>query len=84
MDADQDRIEDSYQSNLIEEQFDLIVEAAPNGIIVVNERGKMRLVNVEIEKMFGYRREALIGKQVEMLVPERCAKTAPNFPLKSA
>ena len=79
MDADQDRIEDSYQSNLIEEQFRLIVEAAPNGIIVVNERGKMRLVNVEIEKMFGYRREALIGKQVEMLVPERFRGHHPSF-----
>ena len=79
MDADQDRIQDSYQSNLIEEQFRLIVEAAPNGIIVVNERGKMRLVNVEIEKMFGYRREALIGKQVEMLVPERFRGHHPSF-----
>jgi PAS domain S-box-containing protein len=54
-----------------EEGFRQVVEASPNGIVLVNREGRILLVNAETEKIFGYPREELIGHSVEMLVPER-------------
>jgi two-component system sensor kinase FixL len=54
-----------------EEKFRLAVEASPNAIVMLNRDGEIVLVNVQTEKLFGYRREELIGQSVEMLVPER-------------
>ena len=54
-----------------EEQFRLVVEAAPNAMIMVNTEGRITLVNTQAEAVFGYTREELIGHPIEMLVPER-------------
>jgi PAS domain S-box-containing protein len=54
-----------------EEQFRLVVEAAPNAMIMVNTDGCITLVNTQAEAVFGYAREELIGHHIEMLVPER-------------
>ncbi len=54
-----------------EEQFRLVVEAAPNAMIMVNPEGRITLVNTQAEAVFGYAREELIGHPIEMLVPER-------------
>jgi two-component system sensor kinase FixL len=54
-----------------QDRFRLVVEASPNGIVVVNAQNHIVLVNACGEKMFGYRREELIGQGVEVLVPER-------------
>ena len=54
-----------------EEQFRLVVEAAPSAMIMVNSEGRIGLVNTQVETVFGYAREELIGHSIEMLVPER-------------
>src|SRR5215471_19303441 len=54
-----------------EDRFRLVVEASPNGIVLVNKQGQIELVNAYAEKLFGYRREELIGQTMEILVPER-------------
>ncbi|MFQ5752079.1 MAG: PAS domain S-box protein [bacterium] len=54
-----------------QERFRLVVESAPNSIVMVNPEGKIVLVNSQTEKMFGYSRAELIGQPVEMLLPER-------------
>jgi two-component system, LuxR family, sensor kinase FixL len=54
-----------------EEQFRLVVEAAPNAMAVVNSEGRITLVNTQAEAVFGYPRDELIGHPIEMLVPER-------------
>ena len=54
-----------------EEKFRLVVESAPNAIIMVNREGCITLVNTQAEAVFGYGREELIGHPIEMLVPER-------------
>jgi len=51
--------------------FRALVDAAPDGIVVVNQEGRIVLVNLQTEKQFGYSREDLIGKPIEILVPER-------------
>ena len=50
-----------------EEKFRTVVESAPNGILLVDGRGQIVLVNGQIERQFGYRREELIGHPVERL-----------------
>jgi len=54
-----------------EEVFRLVFEAAPNGIVVVNDQGKVVLVNRQAEGMFGYSREEFLALGIEDLVPER-------------
>ncbi len=54
-----------------EQHFRLVIEAAPNAMIMVNERGEIVLVNSQTEKLFGYARSELLGHSVEALVPER-------------
>jgi len=54
-----------------EEQFRLVVEAAPSAMIMVNSEGRIALVNTQVETVFGYAREELIGHSIEILVPER-------------
>jgi PAS domain S-box-containing protein len=54
-----------------EARFRLAVESAPNAVLMVDPQGQMVLVNSQTEKLFGYRREELIGRKVEKLVPAR-------------
>jgi len=62
-----------------EQRFRVLVESAPSGMIMVDRGGKIVLVNREIERLFGYRREDLIGEMIERLVPERFRKPHPGF-----
>lgn len=54
-----------------EDLFRLVVEAAPNGFVMVNADGLITLANAQMEKLFGYTREELVGQAIEKLVPER-------------
>ena len=54
-----------------EERFRLVVEAAPNAMIMVDAEGKIDLTNAQVESVFGYTRQELVGHPLEMLVPER-------------
>ena len=48
-----------------------LLEAAPDAMVIADAQGRILLVNAETERLFGYRREELIGQAVEILVPER-------------
>ncbi len=54
-----------------EQQFRTLVEAMPDALIISDQDGRIRLVNAQTERLFGYRREELIGQLIELLVPER-------------
>jgi PAS domain S-box-containing protein len=54
-----------------EERFRQVVEAAPTGMLMVGRDGAIVMVNAEVEKLFGYRRDELLGQRVEMLVAKR-------------
>lgn len=51
------------------QRFRLVVEAAPNAMIVSDGNGVIKLVNAQTEALFGYTREELLGQSVEMLLP---------------
>jgi PAS domain S-box-containing protein len=62
-----------------ERRFRDLVEAAPDAIVEVDEHGSITLFNLAAEKMFGYSRAEVLGKPVELLVPEQVrAKHASN------
>ena len=56
-----------------EELFRLAIEASPSGTLLANNQGRIVLINAHIEELFGYPRSELIGKSVEILVPQRFA-----------
>lgn len=56
--------------NQNEDKFKNVVEASPNGFILVDGKGKITLVNKKTESIFGYSREELLGQKVEILIPK--------------
>ncbi len=77
------RLSDALQTEISErtwaqEQFQVAVESAPNGILIVDQSGNITLVNAYLEQLFGYTREELIGQPIDVLVPERLRNKFPN------
>ena len=64
-------IVDITERKRLEERLRLVVEAAPNAMVMVNRAGEIVMVNAQTERVFGYSRIELLGQRVEMLVPPR-------------
>jgi PAS domain S-box-containing protein len=62
-----------------EERFRLVVESAPNAMILVNPEGKITLINNQTEKLFGYQRDELIGNKLEILIPNKFRESHPHL-----
>ena len=61
----------AWSKPIADSRYRRLLEAAPDGIVEVDGSGRIVLVNSQAERMFGYRREELLGKSVEVLMPER-------------
>ena len=55
-----------------------LLEAAPDAMVVVDDRGRIELANVQAEALFGYTRDELVGQPIEVLVPEEHRGTHPG------
>ncbi|MGE3776892.1 MAG: PAS domain S-box protein, partial [Pirellulaceae bacterium] len=62
-----------------EERFRRAVESAPNAMIMIDQAGRMVLVNNQAEQLFGYTRAELLGQLVELLVPPRFRDRHPEY-----
>jgi PAS domain S-box-containing protein len=65
-------------SQTLEEKFNGLLESAPDAIVIVDTNGVILMVNAQAETLFGYNRNILSGKPVEILVPERFQHIHPN------
>jgi PAS domain S-box-containing protein len=63
----------------VEQWLRAAVESAPSGLLMIDQDARIVLVNREIERMFGYAREELLGKPIDLLVPERFRQNHPAF-----
>ena len=75
--AQQDSIERALRKS--EERFRQVVEAAPNAMVMINQQGLIEMLNPQAERVFGYERQELLGKPIELLVPERFRKAHPGL-----
>jgi two-component system cell cycle sensor histidine kinase/response regulator CckA len=64
-------IRDITDRKRIEERLRRLLDSAPDAMVIAGKDGRIVLVNTQTEKLFGYRREELLGQPVEVLVPER-------------
>jgi PAS domain S-box-containing protein len=64
-------IRDISDRRKLESKFRGFLEAAPDAVVIVNQGGRIVLINSQTEKLFGYSRVELVGQSVDILVPER-------------
>ncbi len=62
-------------AKVFEDRFKGLLESMPDSIVMVNRTGRIVLINNQAIKMFGYRREDLVGKPIETLLPDRFHKS---------
>ncbi len=64
-------IRDATDRRRANNKFRDLLESAPDAMVIIDGRGTIRLVNAQAKRLFGYQRAALVGKPVEVLIPER-------------
>lgn len=70
-------IRDIGERKKAEQKFRGLLESAPDPMVIVNARGEIVLVNTQTEQLFGYQRQELLGKPIEILIPARFAAGHP-------
>jgi PAS domain S-box-containing protein len=55
-----------------------LLDAAPDALIVVDQTGRIVMVNLQVERFFGYQRQDLLGQKIEYLIPERFRRAHPG------
>jgi PAS domain S-box-containing protein len=54
-----------------ERRLRTLLEVAPDAMVVADQAGRIALANTQTEKLFGYQQEEILGRPVEVLIPER-------------
>lgn len=59
------------EMSVVSRHYSLLLDMAPDALVVVRDDARIELVNVQTETMFGYSRDELLGQPLELLIPER-------------
>ncbi|MDX1403149.1 MAG: PAS domain S-box protein [Woeseiaceae bacterium] len=62
-------VRDITVSDTSEAYFRNLLEAAPDAMVIIDQNGRIAVVNGQAEHMFGYARQEMLGQPVEMLLP---------------
>jgi protein-histidine pros-kinase len=71
-------IRDITDRKRADQKFKDLLEAAPDAMVIVNREGSIVLVNSQAVKLFGWSRDELLGKPIELLVPQRFSARHPD------
>ncbi|MBR9776644.1 MAG: PAS domain S-box protein [Cytophagales bacterium] len=71
-------IRDITDRKKAENKFKGLLESAPDAMVIVGKEGEIHLINEQTENIFGYKRKELVGKKVEVLLPQRFHKAHPG------
>ena len=58
-----------------EAYFKHLLDSAPDAMVIIDDHGKIAIVNRQAEEMFGFDRGEMLGQAVEMLLPDRLQHT---------
>jgi PAS domain S-box-containing protein len=59
------------QTLLARTEFQTLIESVPDALLMIDDQGQIALVNQQVEALFGYKRQELLGRELECLLPER-------------
>jgi PAS domain S-box-containing protein len=62
----------------METRYRGLLEAAPDAMVVIDQSGAIVVLNTQLEKLFGFTREELLGKTIELLIPPRFRDAHPG------
>jgi PAS domain S-box-containing protein len=71
-------IVDITERKRAEDRLRQMIDAAPNAMLMVGRDGVITLINAQTEKLFGFRKDELLGRSVDLLVPERFRSRHPS------
>jgi PAS domain S-box-containing protein len=67
----QDLEKEIAERKRLQDRFEGLLESAPDALVIADQDGTIVLVNSQSERLFGYQREELLGKSINLLVPDR-------------
>lgn len=67
-----------FVSERVQGYFEELLDAAPDAIVIVDGAGRIELVNAQTQNLLGYSAEELVGRRVEMLIPQRFRDAHPR------
>lgn len=74
--AERKKVEETLRTS--EQKLMGLLESAPDAVVIADKHGKIIIINNQTEKLFGWTKDELIGKEVELLIPQRFQKHHPE------
>jgi PAS domain S-box-containing protein len=62
---------DLTESREMEARYQALLESAPDAIMITDSQGSIQFANAQVEKLYGYTRDEVLGQSMEILTPER-------------